>query len=64
MAADITASHWRHVEVGRVVLIQGDTPYAGRLAVIVEIINHKRVRFDLLVTVILGTGAIDSVSRY
>ncbi|KAG7108256.1 hypothetical protein HYQ44_012730 [Verticillium longisporum] len=29
--------------VGRVVLIEGNHPYAGRLAAIVEIIDHKRV---------------------
>ena len=42
--ASIVASNWRLVEVGRVVLLQGDGPYAGRLATIVEIIDHKRVR--------------------
>ena len=36
------ASKWRLVEVGRVVLFN-EGPYAGRLAVIVEIIDHKRV---------------------
>lgn len=41
--ADITASSWRLVEVGRVVLIQGG-PEDGKLATIVEIIDHKRVR--------------------
>ena len=41
--ASIVASNWRLVEVGRVVLLQGDSPYAGRLAAIVEIIDHKRV---------------------
>lgn len=40
--ADITASNWRLTEVGRVVLVnQGE--YSGRLATIVEIIDHKRV---------------------
>lgn len=33
---------YRHVEVGRIVLIK-DGPSAGKLAVIVEIIDHKRV---------------------
>jgi len=42
--ASITESNWRLVEVGRVVLLQGDSPYAGRLATIVEIVDHKRVR--------------------
>lgn len=42
--AVIEGSNWRLVEVGRVVAINGDHPYAGRLAAIVEIIDHKRVR--------------------
>ncbi|KAL2758478.1 hypothetical protein ACRALDRAFT_1080296 [Sodiomyces alcalophilus JCM 7366] len=41
--ATIEGSQWRLVEVGRVVLIQDGHPYAGRLAAIVEIIDHKRV---------------------
>jgi large subunit ribosomal protein L14e len=41
--AEIKASQWRLVEVGRVVLIQGG-PHDGKLATIVEIIDHKRVR--------------------
>lgn len=41
--AAIKASSWRLVEVGRVVLIQGG-PSDGKLATIVEIIDHKRVR--------------------
>lgn len=41
--AVIEGSNWRLVEVGRVVAINGDHPYAGRLAAIVEIIDHKRV---------------------
>lgn len=40
----ISAPTWRLVEVGRVVLIQ-EGPDAGRLATIVEIIDHKRVRY-------------------
>ena len=43
--ADIKASQWRLVEVGRVVLIQGG-PSDGKLATIVEIIDHKRVRLS------------------
>lgn len=43
MAAEISASNWKNVEVGRIVLLQ-EGPYAGRLATIVEIIDHKRVR--------------------
>lgn len=41
--AVIEGSNWRLVEVGRVVVINGDHPFAGRLATIVEIIDHKRV---------------------
>lgn len=41
--ATITQANWRLVEVGRVVLIQNDSPYNGRLAAVVEIIDHKRV---------------------
>ena len=40
--ASIVGSNWKLVEVGRIVLIQ-DGPYTGRLAAIVEIIDHKRV---------------------
>lgn len=41
--ADITASNWRQVEVGRVALFaQGQ--YEGKLVAIVQIIDHKRVR--------------------
>ncbi|KAG8630975.1 hypothetical protein KVT40_000115 [Elsinoe batatas] len=43
--ADVTASQWRLVEVGRVVLFTRGT-YAGKLAAIVEIIDHKRVLVD------------------
>lgn len=43
MSAEITSSQWRLVEVGRVVLIENG-PDAGKLAAIVEIIDHKRVR--------------------
>lgn len=44
--AVIEGSSWRLVEVGRVVVINGDHPDAGRLGAIVEIVDHKRVRFD------------------
>ena len=40
---EIFASKWRLVEVGRVILFTRG-PYVGRLATIVEIIDHKRVR--------------------
>lgn len=39
---EVTASQWRFVEVGRVVLFTHGQ-FTGRLAVIVEIIDHKRV---------------------
>ena len=41
---DIKASEWKLVEVGRVVLIRSG-PFTGKLAAIVEIIDHRRVRF-------------------
>ncbi|KAF7553893.1 hypothetical protein G7046_g6962 [Stylonectria norvegica] len=44
--ATIEGSNWRLVEVGRVVVINGDHPFAGRLAAIVEIVDHKRVLVD------------------
>jgi large subunit ribosomal protein L14e len=40
--AEISTSQWRLVEVGRVVVFK-DGEYSGRLAAIVEIIDHKRV---------------------
>jgi large subunit ribosomal protein L14e len=39
---DIKSTSWKLVEVGRVVLIRRG-PYTGKLATIVEIIDHKRV---------------------
>lgn len=44
--AVITGTNWRLVEVGRVVVIAGNHPLAGRLAAIVEIIDHKRVCYE------------------
>lgn len=41
--AEVTASSWKLVEVGRVALFSAG-PYAGKLAAIVQIIDHKRVR--------------------
>lgn len=43
---DIKTAAWKLVEVGRVVLIRSG-PYTGKLAAIVEIIDHRRVRFIL-----------------
>merc|ERR1712230_289196 len=43
--AEIKASSWRLVEVGRVVLI-AEGPAEGKLAAIVEIIDHKRALID------------------
>ncbi|KAG8528741.1 uncharacterized protein KY384_006428 [Bacidia gigantensis] len=42
---NISASKWRLIEVGRVVLFTNG-PNNGRLAVIVQIIDHKRVLVD------------------
>lgn len=39
----IVATEWRTVQVGRVVVLQSGAQ-AGRLAAIVEIVDHKRVR--------------------
>jgi len=41
---DVKIAQWKLVEVGRVVLIRRG-PFTGKLAVIVEIVDHKRVRF-------------------
>ena len=49
---DITTSAWRYVELGRVVIF-GAGPYEGRLATIVEIIDHKRVCYRL------NTGSLE-----
>ncbi|PVH89017.1 hypothetical protein DL98DRAFT_402731 [Cadophora sp. DSE1049] len=43
--AEIKASSWRLVEVGRVVLV-AEGPAEGKLAAIVEIIDHKRALID------------------
>ncbi|KAF2689578.1 hypothetical protein K458DRAFT_358454 [Lentithecium fluviatile CBS 122367] len=43
--AEISTSQWRYVEVGRVAIFK-DGEYEGRLAAIVEIIDHKRVLVD------------------
>ncbi|KAL3412358.1 YIF1-domain-containing protein [Aspergillus fumigatus] len=42
---DVKVAQWKLVEVGRVVLIRSG-PYTGKLAAIVEIIDHKRVLVD------------------
>lgn len=41
---DIKLAQWKLVEVGRLVLIRRG-PYTGKLAAIVEIIDHRRVRY-------------------
>ncbi|KAI9768992.1 MAG: hypothetical protein M1840_004588 [Geoglossum simile] len=43
--ADIKASEWKLVEVGRIVLFASG-PYSGKLAAVIEIIDHKRVLVD------------------
>ena len=40
---NIEVSQWRYVEVGRIVLFTHGE-FTGRLATIVEIVDHKRVR--------------------
>lgn len=42
---DVKIAQWKLVEVGRVLLIRSG-PYTGKLAAIVEIIDHKRVRLS------------------
>nr|AEH41480.1 60S ribosomal protein L14-A [Endocarpon pusillum] len=42
---DIKPAGWKLVEVGRVVLLRSG-PHAGKLATIVEIIDHKRALVD------------------
>ena len=39
---DVKPAGWKLVEVGRVVILRSG-PYSGRIAAIVEIIDHKRV---------------------
>lgn len=41
---DITLAQWKLVEVGRLVLIRRG-PYTGKLAAVVEIVDHRRVRY-------------------
>ncbi|MCJ1326539.1 hypothetical protein MMC10_003204 [Thelotrema lepadinum] len=53
---DVVASSWKTVEVGRVVLFtRGE--YTGRLAAIVEIVDHKRALVD-------GPSEQNSVPRH
>jgi large subunit ribosomal protein L14e len=40
---DVKIAEWKQVEVGRLVLIRRG-PFAGKLAAIVEIVDHRRVR--------------------
>ncbi|GMF70111.1 unnamed protein product [Aspergillus oryzae] len=42
---DIKIAQWKLVEIGRVVLIRRG-PYTGKLATIVEIVDHRRVLVD------------------
>ncbi|EAW08744.1 60S ribosomal protein eL14 [Aspergillus clavatus NRRL 1] len=42
---DVKVAQWKLVEVGRVVLIRSG-PFTGKLAAVVEIIDHKRVLVD------------------
>ena len=56
--AEVTASQWKYVEVGRVALFSAG-PHAGRLAAIVQIIDHKRVSPTRLPRMQLGKIKID-----
>lgn len=40
---DVKVASWKLVEVGRLVLIRSG-PFEGKLAAIVEIVDHRRVR--------------------
>ncbi|KAJ5946194.1 hypothetical protein N7454_003033 [Penicillium verhagenii] len=42
---DVKLASWKLVEVGRLVLIRSG-PFAGKLAAIVEIVDHRRVLVD------------------
>jgi len=42
--AEVTASNWKLVEVGRIAIFRQGL-YNGKLAAIVQIIDHKRVCF-------------------
>ncbi|PYH82243.1 hypothetical protein BO82DRAFT_383034 [Aspergillus uvarum CBS 121591] len=42
---DVKIAQWKLVEVGRVVLIRSG-PFTGKLAAIVEIVDHRRVLVD------------------
>ncbi|OJJ43854.1 hypothetical protein ASPZODRAFT_123001 [Penicilliopsis zonata CBS 506.65] len=42
---DLKLASWKLVEVGRVVLLRSG-PFTGKLAAIVEIVDHKRVLVD------------------
>lgn len=67
---DVKATQWRLVEVGRVVLFTTGK-YEGRLAAIVEIIDHKRVcaprtsseKQELTVGQVLVDGPASSADR-
>ncbi|KAH8153965.1 uncharacterized protein LAJ45_01732 [Morchella importuna] len=45
MSTEVQTSNWRLVQIGRIVRIE-EGPYAGKLAIIVEVIDHKRVLVD------------------
>jgi large subunit ribosomal protein L14e len=45
--AEIKASEWRLVELGRIVLFASG-PHSGKLAAVIEIIDHKRVCLSAL----------------
>ena len=56
--ARITSPKWNLVQVGRVVLFNNGV-FEGRLATIVEIIDHKRVRLNVgSATVLAGRKSV------
>lgn len=59
---DLKIAQWKLVEVGRVVLIRRG-PYTGKLAAIVEIVDHRRVRCIPYSRVLRKEEEEDGVSR-
>lgn len=53
--AQVEASTWREVEVGRVVIF-ANGPNQGQLAAIVEIVDHKRVCPSICVELVIWSS--------
>ena len=51
---DVKVSSWKLVEVGRLVLIRSG-PFEGKLAAIVEIVDHRRV---------CGIALLSGIAKY